>query len=97
MLCTMTLVKWLEFRATAVMACDNEAPPSRKRLECADDTANLEEIHATVRHLLYVACTRARGRPLVTSGAYPPECLEDLTDREDDNGARESDWEEPHD
>ena len=96
-LCTMPLVKGLEFRATVVMACDDEAIPSRKRLESAGNTANLEEIYATERHLLYVACTRARDRLLVTSGAYPSEFLEDLTDREDGNEARKSDWEEPHD
>ncbi len=40
--------------------------------------SDLEEIYATERHLLYVACTRAREQLLVT-GVYPAsEFLADL-------------------
>jgi len=59
-LCTMPLAKGLEFRAVAVMACDDEVIPLQQRIESVTDAADLEEIYATERHLLYVACTRAR-------------------------------------
>src|SRR5450755_315053 len=59
-LCTMHLAKGLEFRAVAVMACDDEIIPSQTRIETVTDDSDLEEVYATERHLLYVACTRAR-------------------------------------
>ncbi|NOY81901.1 MAG: UvrD-helicase domain-containing protein [Kiritimatiellaeota bacterium] len=78
----MHLAKGLEFRAVAVMACDDEVIPSQDRIESISDSADLEEIYNTERHLLYVACTRARDR-LMVSGVDPAsEFLEDLaTDR----------------
>ena len=77
-LCTMPLAKGLEFKAVVVMACDDEVVPSQERIEGVADNADLEEIYDTERHLLYVACTRARDRLLVTSGEVPSEFLEDL-------------------
>ena len=77
-LCTMHLAKGLEFRAVVVMACDDEIIPSQKRIEGVVDNADLEEVYDTERHLLYVACTRARDRLLVTSGEIPSEFLQDL-------------------
>lgn len=75
---TMHLAKGLEFRAVAVMACDDEVIPSQERIESAGDEADLEEIYNTERHLLYVACTRARDH-LYVSGVRPiSEFLEDL-------------------
>ncbi len=59
-LCTMHLAKGLEFRAVAVMACDDEVIPLQERIETVADNADFEEIYNTERHLLYVACTRAR-------------------------------------
>jgi hypothetical protein len=41
-------------------------------------SADLEEVYNTERHLLYVACTRARDTLLVTSVAPASEFLEDL-------------------
>ncbi len=78
-LCTMHLVKGLEFKAIVVMACDDEIIPSQERIEGVADNADLEEVYDTERHLLYVAFTRARDRLLVTSGEVPSEFLEDLT------------------
>jgi ATP-dependent exoDNAse (exonuclease V) beta subunit/mRNA-degrading endonuclease RelE of RelBE toxin-antitoxin system len=75
---TMHLAKGMEFRAVAVMACDAEVIPSPERLELATDPADLEEIFNTERHLLYVACTRARDYLLVTSRGEPSEFLEDF-------------------
>ncbi len=40
--------------------------------------ADLEDVYNTERHLLYVACTRARDHLLVTSVAPASEFLEDL-------------------
>ena len=77
-LCSMHLAKGLEFRAVAVMACDDEVIPSQERIETAADIADLEEIYNTERHLLYVACTRARDHLLVTSVEPASEFLDDL-------------------
>jgi superfamily I DNA/RNA helicase len=63
---TMHLAKGLEFRAVAVMACDEEILPLQARIEEIADDADLEEVYQTERHLLYVACTRAREELLVT-------------------------------
>jgi superfamily I DNA/RNA helicase/mRNA-degrading endonuclease RelE of RelBE toxin-antitoxin system len=77
-LSTMHLAKGLEFKAVAVMACDDEVMPLQSRLESASDQSALETIYNTERHLLYVACTRARER-LWISGVDPiSEFLEDL-------------------
>ncbi len=75
---TMHLAKGLEFRAVAAMACDDEVIPLQERIETADDAGELEEVYATERHLLYVACTRARDDLLVTGVAPASEFLDDL-------------------
>ncbi len=59
---TMHFAKGLEFRSVAVMACDDEVIPLQERMESVADDADLEEVYDTERHLLYVACTRARNR-----------------------------------
>jgi hypothetical protein len=66
----MHLAKGLEFRAVAVMACDDEILPQQDRIEGVGDDAELEEVYNTERHLLYVACTRARDQ-LIVSGVEP--------------------------
>jgi hypothetical protein len=78
-LCTMHLAKGLEFRAVAVMACDDEIIPLQERIESVADDADLEEVYDTERHLLYVACTRARDQLLVTSVSPESEFLDDLS------------------
>lgn len=75
---TMHLAKGLEFRAVAVMACDDEVIPLQGRIEAAGDDADLEDVYNTERHLLYVACTRARDQLLVTSVEPASEFLDDL-------------------
>lgn len=75
---TMHLAKGLEFRAVVVMACDDEIIPLKERIETVADDADLEEVYNTERHLLYVACTRARDHLLIT-GVHPAsEFLDDL-------------------
>ncbi len=76
---TMHLAKGLEFRGVVVMACDDEVIPLQARIEAAGDDADLEEIYDTERHLLYVACTRARDHLLVTGVEPASEFLGDLT------------------
>ncbi len=75
---TMYLAKGLEFRAVVVMACDDEIIPSQERIETVGDDADLQEVYDTERHLLYVACTRARDHLLVTSAEPASEFLDDL-------------------
>ena len=67
---TMHIVKGLEFRSVAVMACDDEVIPLQSRIELVGDDADLHEVYATERQLLYVACTRARDC-LWVSGVEP--------------------------
>jgi superfamily I DNA/RNA helicase len=74
----MHLAKGLEFRAVAVMACDDEVVPSQARIDAMADEADLEDVYRTERHLLYVACTRARDHLLVTGVKPGSEFLEDL-------------------
>jgi superfamily I DNA/RNA helicase len=75
---TMHLAKGLEFRAVAVMACDDEIIPLQERIETVGDDADLQEVYESERHLLYVACTRARDHLLVTSVAPPSEFVDDM-------------------
>jgi superfamily I DNA/RNA helicase len=75
---TMHLVKGLEFRTVVVMACDDEVIPLQERIETVADDADLEEVYNTERHLLYVACTRARDHLLVTSVDPASEFLDDM-------------------
>ncbi len=75
---TMHLAKGLEFRAVVVMACDDEVIPSQERIETVTDDSDLEEVYNTERHLLYVACTRARDHLLVTGVEPESEFLDDL-------------------
>lgn len=77
-LCTMHLAKGLEFRAVAVMACDDEVIPLLERVKSIGDKSDLDEVYHTERHLLYVACTRARDFLLVTSVEPASEFLEDM-------------------
>jgi superfamily I DNA/RNA helicase len=78
-ICTMHLAKGLEFRAVVVMACDDEVVPLQSRIQDIADGADLREVYNTERHLLYVACTRARDRLLVTATEPASEFLDDLT------------------
>ncbi len=75
---TMHLAKGLEFRAVAVMACDDEIIPLQERIETVGEDSDLQEVYDTERHMLYVACTRARDHLLITSASPPSEFLDDL-------------------
>lgn len=75
---TMHLVKGLEFRAVAVVACDEDILPSAERIASVTDESDLLEVQETERHLFYVACTRARDALLVSCGGFRSEYLDDL-------------------
>lgn len=75
---TMHYAKGLEFRSVVVMACDDEVIPLQERIESVADDADLEEVYDTERHLLYVACTRARDHLLITGVQPVSEFLDDF-------------------
>lgn len=75
---TMHLAKGLEFRAVVVMACDDEVIPLQRRMESVADDADLREVYETERHLLYVACTRARDYLFISAVEPASEFLDDL-------------------
>ena len=75
---TMHLAKGMEFRVVAVMACDDEVIPSQERIDTAADESELKEIYNTERHLLYVACTRARDQLHISAVKPESEFLQDL-------------------
>ena len=77
-LMTMHMAKGLEFRAAIVMACDDEIVPLQSRIESVADQSDLAEVYSTERHLLYVACTRARDQLLISGVEPATEFLEDL-------------------
>ena len=76
---TMHLAKGLEFKAVIVMACDEGILPDEARLAAAADETEMDNVYDTERHLLYVACTRARDHLLITAIEPGSEFLEDLS------------------
>lgn len=74
----MHLAKGLEFKAVAVIACDETLLPLQERIETVADEVELDDVYATERQLFYVACTRARDRLLVTALKPGSEFLGDL-------------------
>ena len=66
----MHLAKGLEFKAVAVMSCDDDVLPLKARLDAVADETELDDVFDTERQLFYVACTRARDR-LMVSGIKP--------------------------
>lgn len=77
-ICTMHLAKGLEFRAVAVMACDDEILPLQERIESVGEYSDLQEVYDTERQLLYVAITRARDNLIITGVEPVSEFLDDL-------------------
>lgn len=74
----MHFAKGLEFRAVAVMACDEQVIPSAARVADVSDEMEVDEVYDTERRLLYVAVTRARDRLLVTGVAPGSTFLDDI-------------------
>lgn len=75
----MHLANGLEFRAVAVVACDENVLPLAARVADVADAYNLDEVFATERQLLYVAATRARDRLLVSGISPDSELCESLS------------------
>ena len=55
-----------------------ELPQARQGEGTVGDDADLQEVYDTERHLLYVACTRARDYLLVTSVEPASEFVDDM-------------------
>jgi len=76
---TMHLAQGLEFKAVAVMACDEDDLPLRARIDASADETEFEDVYNTERHLLYVAATRARDRLMVSEVKPGSWFLRDLS------------------
>jgi hypothetical protein len=76
---TIHYTKGLEFRAVAVMACDEAVIPAQSRLADVADAMELDEVYVTERQLLYVAATRARDRLMISGVSPASEFLADLS------------------
>ena len=61
-----------------VAACDDEVIPLQSRIAAVTDDSDLAEVYNSERHLLYVACTRARDFLLVTGVQPASEFIDDL-------------------
>lgn len=78
-LCTMHLAKGLEFKCVLLMACDDDVLPLSERIDAVmGDEQAMKEVDDTERHLLYVACTRARDELVITSAGMASDYLDDL-------------------
>ena len=75
---TIHLPKGHEFRAVAVMFCDDEALPSKLRIDQVSDAADLVKVYNTERHLFYLACTRTREQLWLSGVETTSEFLDDL-------------------
>jgi superfamily I DNA/RNA helicase len=79
---TIASGKGLEFRARGGHGVRRRGVPLQERIETAGEESELEEVYNTERHLLYVACTRARHHLLATSVRPASEFLDDLRGRD---------------
>jgi superfamily I DNA/RNA helicase len=68
---TIHRAKGLEFKVVVVMGCDADAVPLAYLQKELVDEADREAFLEQERHLLYVACTRARERLVVTYSGTP--------------------------
>jgi DNA circularisation protein N-terminus len=65
-------------RRIALHEYPNEVIPLQSRIESAAEESELDEVFDSERHLLYVACTRARDQVAITGIAPGSEFLADL-------------------
>jgi len=75
---SMHTAKGLEFKAVVVMACDDTIVPSTNYLANITDEGDLKEAYELERHLLYVACTRARDHLMITGVNPVSEFIDDI-------------------
>ena len=72
---TLHRAKGLEFKVVVVLGCNADLLPLAVALhECVDEV-DRQEVTAQERHLLYVACTRAREQLLLTYAGAPSAFL----------------------
>lgn len=76
-----SLRRWISFKPGSIMAGDDDVLPSAERMGAIIDETDLDDVYETERHLLYVACTRARDRLLVTGVRPSSEFLADFGKR----------------
>lgn len=76
---SMHRAKGLEFKVVIVMGCDEDMLPRASVLSELVDEADRAVFIEQERQLLYVACTRARERLLVTYSGKPSQFLQTLT------------------
>ena len=76
---SMHRAKGLEFKVVIVMGCDEDMLPRASVLSELVDEADRAVFIEQERQLLYVACTRARERLLVTYSGKPSQFLKTLT------------------
>tara|TARA_B100001013_G_C24516254_1_gene405069 strand:+ start:439 stop:630 length:192 start_codon:yes stop_codon:yes gene_type:complete len=62
-----------------MMACDEEVVPLLELIKNVANEMELEDIYNTERHLLYLACARAKGYLLLRSQDAASEFPYDLT------------------
>jgi superfamily I DNA/RNA helicase len=74
--------KGLEFKVVLVVGCDADAVPLSYQQKELVDEADREAFLEQERHLLYVACTRARERLVVTYSGTPSRWVGALVGQE---------------
>ena len=81
-----TAARWREklrkaglIRVLSAGSPTGEVIPQQSRIETVADDSDLEDVYNTERHLLYVACTRARDRLLVSAVTPASEFLDDFS------------------
>ena len=68
---TFHMSKGLEYRAVAIVSCEDKLVPHRLALDSADDDEGREIANARERQLFYVAATRARDILFITYTGTP--------------------------
>jgi superfamily I DNA/RNA helicase len=68
---TLHRAKGLEFKVVVVLGCDADLLPLAVALQECVDEVDRQVVTAQERHLLYVACTRAREQLLLTYAGAP--------------------------
>lgn len=73
---TLHSAKGLEFRAVAIVGCEEGQVPLKKALDAEHDEEARQLVEAQERHLLYVGCTRARDHLLLVYRGQKSRFLE---------------------
>jgi superfamily I DNA/RNA helicase len=71
--------KGLEFRAVAIVACDDRHIPLGAAMDSADGPEAGRIVQSRELSLFYVGCTRARDRLLITWSGTPSAFVKSMT------------------